>query len=747
MSCFKLVSGFSPKGDQPHAIDAICQRLAEQQRFTTLLGITGSGKTFTIANVIARFDRPALIMAPNKTLAAQLYSEMRELFPDNAVEYFVSYYDYYQPEAYIPVTDTFIEKDSAINDQIDRMRHAATSSLLSRRDVIIVASVSCIYGIGSAESYAGLLIAIEKGKELRRDELLRQLVDIQYERNDIDFHRGTFRVRGDVVEVFPAYEQDEAIRIEFFGDEVEAIKRIDPLRGRVVNNLDRYSIFPGSHYVTPDEQLQRAMTGIRQELRERLEFFDSRGRLLEKQRVEQRTAYDLEMLEQLGYCQGIENYSRHLSGRQAGEPPPTLIDYFPQDFLLIVDESHQTLPQIRAMYHGDRSRKTTLVEYGFRLPSALDNRPLRYEEFESHIAHCIFVSATPGDEEIEYCEGEVVQQVIRPTGLMDPQVHVRPVAGQVDDLLGEIRERTQRDERVLVTTLTKRMAEDLTDYYQELGVRVRYLHSDVETLERVELLRDLRLGEYDVLVGINLLREGLDLPEVSLVAILDADKEGFLRSTRSLIQTIGRAARNVNGQVIMYADRITDAMKRAIDETQRRRELQGAFNKQHGITPETVKKAITNIATTAEQADYYTVPAQREASGPGGASASSSAGLSLEQRIEELRAEMFAAAEAMNFERAGQIRDMLRAMRALEPSIAQERSLPSTQASRTAAAKRGARKTALSLGKPGKHSTEQPTRKSTTSNKGRTGTTSGQASTAIQSSRAARTTPRKSRKP
>jgi excinuclease ABC subunit B len=656
---FKLRSEFQPKGDQPKAIAELCKGLDDNRQFQTLLGITGSGKTFSIANVIQHYGRPTLIIAPNKTLAAQLYAEMRDLFPEAAVAFFVSYYDYYQPEAYIPTTDTFIEKDAIINDQIDRMRHAATHALLSREDVIIVASVSCIYGIGSAETYSGLLIEIVKGEELRRDELLRRLVDIQYERNDTDFHRGTFRVRGDVVEIFPAYEEARAIRVEFFGDEVDSIREVDPLRGRVLGQLEKYAVYPGSHYVTPRQQLARSIEGIRNELRERLEFYDKAGRFLEKQRLQQRTSYDLEMLDQMGFVQGIENYSRHLSGRAPGEPPPTLIDYFPQDFLLVIDESHQTVPQLGAMYRGDRSRKETLVEYGFRLPSALDNRPLKFDEMEKNMRHVIFVSATPGDYELQKTGGEVTEQLIRPTGLLDPEIILRKVSGQVDELLAEIRKRVERQERVLVTTLTKRMAEDLTEYYAELGVRVRYLHSDIDTLERVEILRDLRAGEFDVLVGINLLREGLDLPEVSLVAILDADKEGFLRSPRSLIQTIGRAARNANGQVIMFADRITDAMRQAMDETERRRKLQAAYNTEHGITPATVKRAIFDINPASGTTDYYAVPRQKNASSAAAAAAAAN-DADLAERIQALRQEMFAAAESLQFETAARLRDELK---------------------------------------------------------------------------------------
>jgi excinuclease ABC subunit B len=659
---FELVSDFKPCGDQPRALEEIHAAYARGERFQVLLGVTGSGKTFTAAKMIETLQKPTLVLAPNKTLAAQLYGEFRDLFPSNAVQYFVSYYDYYQPEAYVPSSDTYIEKDAIINDAIDRMRHAATHALLSRPDVIIVASVSCIYGIGSAESYHGLLIKLEKGVEMRRDELLRKLVDIQYSRNDIDFHRGTFRVRGDVVEIFPAYEEAIAIRVEFFGDEIEAIKEVDPVRGKVLGQLDRCAVYPGSHYVTEQQQLRIAIQAIREELRDRLDFYDKAGRFLEKQRIEQRTMYDLEMMEQMGFCNGIENYSRHLSGRKAGEPPPTLIDYFPKDFLLIVDESHQTIPQVGAMYRGDRARKETLVEYGFRLPSALDNRPLKFEEFEEHYATTMFVSATPGDYEVQKTAGVVVEQIIRPTGLLDPKIEVRPVSGQVDDLLVRIRERTARNDRVLVTTLTKRMAEDLTEYYTEIGVRVRYLHSDIDTLERIEILRDLRRGEFDVLIGINLLREGLDLPEVSLVAILDADKEGFLRSPRSLIQTIGRAARNIGGEVIMYADRETAAMKFAISETNRRRALQHTYNQEHGITPTTVVKAIFDLSPTSGTRDYYAVPkGAARASGvrPGNE-------MDLADQIEALRQEMFAAAENLEFEKAARLRDQLRQLKEAE---------------------------------------------------------------------------------
>ncbi|MGZ8433649.1 MAG: excinuclease ABC subunit UvrB, partial [Candidatus Binatia bacterium] len=568
---FKLVSEFQPQGDQPQAIDKLVKGLTAKRRHQVLLGVTGSGKTFTMANVIARVNRPTLVIAPNKTLAAQLYEEFRTLFPDNAVRYFVSYYDYYQPEAYLPASDTYIEKDSSINDEIDKLRHSATKALLERRDTLIVASVSCIYGLGSPEAYFELMVYVEEGTTVNRDQMLRKLVDIQYQRSDYDFHRGTFRVRGDMVEIFPAYEDRSALRIEFFDETIESINEIDPIRGKILRRVDKATIYPASHYVTGQERRKQAVLAIRLELKARLKELQDQHKSLEAQRLQQRTLYDLELLEEMGFCPGIENYSRHLTGRQPGEPPPTLLSYFPNDFLLMVDESHVTVPQIGGMYRGDRSRKETLVAYGFRLPSALDNRPLNFDEFAAMIDQTIYVSATPAPFELRESNGAVIEQVIRPTGLMDPAILVRPARTQVDDLLEEIRKRVERKERVLVTTLTKRMAEDLTEYYQDLNVKVRYLHSDIETLERVEIIRQLRSGQFDVLVGINLLREGLDLPEVSLVAILDADKEGFLRSERSLIQTIGRAARNVNGTVILYADGVTDSMKRAMDETERRR--------------------------------------------------------------------------------------------------------------------------------------------------------------------------------
>jgi excinuclease ABC subunit B len=663
---FELVSPYSPKGDQPRAIDELTEGILRGDRHQVLLGATGTGKTFTVANVIARCGKPALVIAHNKTLAAQLYGEFKELFPKNAVEYFVSYYDYYQPEAYVPSSDTYIEKDALINDEIDRMRHAATHSLLTRNDVIIVASVSCIYGLGTAEAYYGLLQALEVGQEILRDRFLRSLVDIQYERNDLDFHRGTFRVRGDAVEVFPAYEEEKAIRVEFFGDTIEAIWEVDPLRGLKLTRLDKVAIFPNSHYVTAPERRKLALDSIREELGERLRELKAQGKLLEAQRLEQRTMFDLEMIEEMGYCNGIENYSRHLSGRKPGDPPPCLIDYFPDDFLLFIDESHQTVPQIGAMYRGDRSRKTTLVDYGFRLPSALDNRPLKFDEFERLVNQAVYISATPADYELTKSQGVVVEQIIRPTGLMDPAVEVRPQASQVDDLLGEIRERVAAGERVLVTTLTKRMAEDLTEYYTDVGVRVRYLHSDVDTLERTAIIRDLRRGEFDVLVGINLLREGLDIPEVALVAILDADKEGFLRSAVSLIQTIGRAARNVHGRVIMYADTITRSMKAAIDETERRRAVQAEYNRVNGITPQTVKKAILDLSPV-EAADYSTVPMAAENEDvllPKEAIA---------REIEKLTEEMRRAAEELEFERAAQLRDRIQQLKdvdlGLKPAV------------------------------------------------------------------------------
>ncbi len=602
---FELASPFTPQGDQPGAIERLVESISDDRKAVCLLGATGTGKTFTMANVIAKTGKPTLILCHNKTLAAQLFSEMREFFPKNAVEYFVSYYDYYQPEAYVPSTDTFIEKDSQINDEIDKLRHSATRSLLERNDVVIVSSISCIYGLGSPDAYEGMLLYLEVGREAKRQEVLKKLVEIQYKRNDVDFHRGTFRVRGDVVEIYPAYEEERAIRVEFFGDEIESISVTDPLRGTRIEKLPRITIYPASHYVTSLDNRKTAIETIRLELRERLQELKSQNKLVEAQRLEQRTMFDLEMIEELGFCSGIENYSRHLTQRAPGEPPPTLMDYFPKDWLLIVDESHVTVPQIGGMYRGDRARKMVLVEHGFRLPSALDNRPLNFEEWEKGLNQTMYVSATPGEYELEKAGGEVVEQVIRPTGLLDPVVEVRKATSQVDDLLVEIRKRAEKNERVLVTTLTKKLAEDLTKYYTEQKVRVKYLHSDIETLERIEILRDLRLGVFDVLVGINLLREGLDLPEVSLVAILDADKEGFLRSERSLIQTIGRAARNAEGFVILYADRVTDSMKRAMDETARRRKIQEEFNREHGITPKTIIKAIRDrIAASPEGEEY-----------------------------------------------------------------------------------------------------------------------------------------------
>ncbi|MEO8604700.1 MAG: excinuclease ABC subunit UvrB [bacterium] len=657
---FELVAEFTPQGDQPRAIAALLDGLAAGKKSQVLLGVTGSGKTFTVANVVAAVNRPTLVIAPNKTLAAQLYHEFKALFPSNAVRYFVSYYDYYQPEAYVPSTDTFIEKDSSINDEIDKMRHSATKALLERRDVLIVASVSCIYGLGSPEAYFDMLVFLERGMRTDRDALLRKLVDIQYERNDYDFHRGTFRVRGDVIEIYPAYEDARALRIELFGDEIDRIAEIDPLRGKTLRGLDRVAIYPASHYVTKPAQLKRAVDAIRAELLERLQQLRAEGKLLEAQRLEQRTMYDLELLDEMGFCPGIENYSRHLTGRAPGEPPPTLINYFPDDYLLVVDESHVTVPQIGGMYRGDRSRKETLVDFGFRLPSALDNRPLNFAEWEGLTTQALFVSATPSDYERQQAGGVFVEQLIRPTGLTDPVVVVRPARQQVDDLLDEIRTRVDVNERVLVTTLTKKMAEDLTDYYHELGLKIRYLHSDIETLERVEIIRDLRRGVFDVLVGINLLREGLDLPEVSLVAILDADKEGYLRSERSLIQTIGRAARNVNGTVILYADSITKSMRAALDETDRRRAIQQAYNEEHGITPQTIVKAIGAPLLEAGELDYADVPLVAESQAEYVPLAK------IPGRVAALRKDMREAAAALEFEHAAELRDEIQRLQTAE---------------------------------------------------------------------------------
>ena len=667
---FKLVSLFSPAGDQPEAIDRLTAGIEGGAKNQILLGVTGSGKTFTMAGIVERVQRPTLVIAPNKILAAQLFSEFKELFPDNAVEYFVSYYDYYQPEAYIPQSDTYIEKDSSINDAIDKMRHSATRSLLTRRDVLIVASVSCIYGLGSPEEYLNMHLLLKCGAEHPTEEVQRRLVFMQYERNDFSFHRSTFRVRGDVIDIFPAHEEQRAVRVEYFGDTVESITVIDPLRGEVLARLDEYTVFPGSHFVTSRERMQLALGTIKKELKTRLEQLHNQNRLVEEQRLEQRTMFDLEMMQELGYCNGIENYSRHLTGKPEGMPPPNLLDYFSDDYLLFIDESHIGIPQLNGMYNGDRSRKKTLVDFGFRLPSALDNRPLRFEEFEQRINQIIYVSATPGPYEQEQAGDKIVEQVIRPTGLVDPEIEVRPAATQVDDLLHEIRLRSERGEAVLVTTLTKRMAEDLTDYYEKLGVKVRYLHSDIKTLERVELVRDLRTGEYNVLIGINLLREGLDIPEVSLVAILDADKEGFLRSERSLIQTCGRAARNVEGLVIMYADDITGSMQRTIDETGRRRTRQREHNLKHNIVPQTINSPVKNtIQQYLEEAGYQFDGREQPVLQSAEEELFFGSIKELHKAIETLDQEMREAAAELAFEQAAELRDRIQALRKLEIEI------------------------------------------------------------------------------
>jgi excinuclease ABC subunit B len=653
MPDFKLSSNFVPKGDQPGAIKKLNGGVLRGEKHQVLLGVTGSGKTFTIANVVAGVKKPTLVIAHNKTLAAQLYGEFKELFPENAVEFFVSYYDYYQPEAYLPTTDTYIEKDALINDDIDRMRHSATRAVLERRDVIVVASVSCIYGIGSPKDYMDMHLFLEEGMHTERDEVLHRLVEIQYDRSDDEFKRGSFRVRGDIVEIYPSFALDRVIRVEFFGDEIDSLSQIDPLTGSRIRKMDRIALFPNSHWLTPRDRLESALKSIEKEMKECVEKFLKQGKIVEARRIEERTRFDLEMLKEFNYCHGIENYSRHLSGRGPGEPPYTLIDYFPEDFLIVIDESHATIPQVRGMYEGDRSRKQTLIDFGFRLPSALDNRPFKFEEFEGRVVQAVYVSATPSEYEIGKSRGNIIEQIIRPTGLIDPKPTVRPVSGQVEDLLSEIRKRVKREERVLVTTLTKRMAEDLTDYYTELGIRARYLHSDIDTLERVEIIRDLRLGKFDVLVGVNLLREGLDIPEVSLVAILDADKEGFLRSERSLIQTTGRAARNVNGEVIFYADVITGSLRKAIEETNRRRQIQEQYNRIMNITPETIKSSIKDIVSSIYESDYWTVTVAEE-----------EAEYSFDdQTVKRLENEMKEAAKNLEFERAARIRDKIKKLK------------------------------------------------------------------------------------
>lgn len=654
MSIFRLISDFSPQGDQPGAIDKLSDGVNSGARHQVLLGVTGSGKTYTMANLISRVSKTALVLAPNKTLAAQLFNEFKSLFPENAVEYFVSYYDYYQPEAYIPTSDTYIEKDSSINETIDKMRHSATRSLFERRDVIIVASVSCIYGLGSPEAYQNMLLHLIRREDTDRDDALRKLVEIQYTRNDIDFHRGTFRVRGDTVEVFPAYEEEKAIRIEFFGDTVEGIFEIDPLRGKIIRPLDRIAIYPASHYVTEKSKLIKSADSILDEMKERVEHFRNGAKYIEAQRIEERTRFDVEMLKEMGYCNGIENYSRYLTGRNPGEPPPTLLEYFPKDSLFLIDESHVSIPQLRGMFRGDRARKQTLVEYGFRLPSALDNRPLTFEEFEKLVGQAIYVSATPGPYELEKAQEHIAEQIIRPTGLMDPVIELRPASNQVDDLLHEVRSRVSKNHRVLITTLTKKMAEDLTEYYSGLGVRVKYLHSEIHTIERMEIIRDLRLGKFDVLVGINLLREGLDIPEVSLVAILDADKEGFLRSERSLIQTAGRAARNVDGTVILYADRMTDSIRKTVDETSRRRSLQLEYNRKHNITPETIRKQINDILSSLAEQDYVTIDTEPDKKIP------EIPVDKIPAMIDRLTRQMFTYARDLEFEKAAELRDQIK---------------------------------------------------------------------------------------